>query len=589
MSWYRTYRPQQVKDLHIKPVREALLRILALGEFDHAYLLAGPKGTGKTSAARILAKVLNCVENKALIQQRLQATDHRLQKKGEKKTVASSLSPVHSLKEPCNECASCIAITNGSSLTVNEIDAASNRGIDDIRALRERIGFAPADGLMSVYIIDEVHMLTTESFNALLKILEEPPLHVVFVLATTDPQKMPATVISRCTLISYRKATTGELKERLQQIAAAEHISVSDSILERIALAADGSFRDCVKLFEQIAKGKETLKDTDVNEVVGSGTGRFSADLLSAMLAKKSTTVLDIFQTIADSGMDGILFQKEVLTVGHGKLVEFAKASDPRFSKLLSLLQSIAIPIEPLAPVPWLPFELACLQYVQGGTVEATGNPTSSHPSGTMLGAGREQTTDDRPKRIVDTQRDTESGQKIESRKLGKIEHSESSSKPPAEEKKGTSKQVAVTSEQQTSESEQETGNRLQATEQAEKGEVKIDTDYATIQSKWPEVLAKVRSKSVPMDGILRATRLVGLDGRMVCIEASYQFHKEQLELVRNRTVLEGAMQEIFGQPLRLQITLGILGRPILSSKDHNISGKVEDEGLIKAAEDAFL
>jgi DNA polymerase-3 subunit gamma/tau len=547
MSWYRTYRPQQIKDLHIKPVREALLRILTLGEFDHAYLLAGPKGTGKTSAARILAKVLNCEQNKSAIEAIFQ--------KRSKHQIANSKVDAKNkdltLKEPCNACPSCIAITNGSSLTVNEIDAASNRGIDDIRALRERIGFAPADGLMSVYIIDEVHMLTSESFNALLKILEEPPAHVVFVLATTDPQKMPATVISRCTVITYRKATADELTERLLQIANAEKIQVTESILRKIAGAADGSFRDGVKLFEQIAKGKQEVVENDVERVIGQGTGRYSADLLTALLAKKNDDVLRVFEQVLQSGMDGVLFQKEVLTVGHAKLVEFAKTSDPRFGKLLYLLRSVAVPIEPLAPIPWMPFELACLCYVMEGRVEQEELHVLSSEKMVKPETRQEKSTVSRQKEAARTE---------ETKKEEIIVHAENKA-----------------------------GEKTQLQKEVSKPVVEIDIDYATVQSKWPAVLAKVRSRSVPMDGILRATRLIGLDGASVCIEASYQFHKEQLELVRNSTILEAAMEEVFGQPLHMQITLGVLGRPVLSSKDHNISGKVEDEGLVKAAEDAFL
>ncbi|HKY74065.1 MAG TPA: DNA polymerase III subunit gamma/tau, partial [Patescibacteria group bacterium] len=217
MSWYRTYRPQTISELNLPEARKELERIRQSGIFQHAYLFTGPKGTGKTSSARILAKMLNCKKN-------IEAVRAALSEKEAKKPFV----------EPCGVCQSCKSITVGTSLCVVEMDAASNRGIDDVRALRERVSLAPSDGLVTVYIIDEVHMLTTEAFNALLKVLEEPPRHVVFVLATTELHKVPETILSRCTVVQYHRASQEELIAALKRVATAEGTKIDHTALQTL-------------------------------------------------------------------------------------------------------------------------------------------------------------------------------------------------------------------------------------------------------------------------------------------------------------------------------------------------------------------
>src|SRR5579884_4048056 len=186
MVFYRKYRSQTINDLDSTAVRETLLRILQKPQsIPHAFLFTGPKGLGKTSTARIVAKVVNC-------------------------TARHGPQPASRI-EPCNECSQCTSITNGTNLDVFEIDAASNRGIDEIRDLKEKIRLSPVAAKKKVYIIDEVHMLTTEAFNALLKTLEEPPSHAMFILCTTEQHKVPATILSRCFHIGFSKATPDEL------------------------------------------------------------------------------------------------------------------------------------------------------------------------------------------------------------------------------------------------------------------------------------------------------------------------------------------------------------------------------------------
>lgn len=345
MVLYLKYRPQKIAELDSSEVRDRLAKILASSYIPHAFLLTGPKGTGKTSAARLIAKVFNCEKKK----------------KGSEDI------------EPCNSCGSCTAITRGIHLDVLEIDAASNRGIDEIRDLREKIKLAPVSAAYKMYIIDEVHMLTTEAFNALLKTLEEPPARVIFILATTEPEKLPATILSRCAQFHFQKATDREMIHCLKRVIIGEKISVSEDVLSFLARSSDGSFRDGTKMLEQvIAEG--ALSDlTKARQVIGKD---FHIEAFLRLLSEKKTKeALLLVVEMGKRGVDLRFFIAEVLHILHSLLLlehgidekKIEEASFPKFSSndLTSLIKLFSRVYTELktASLPEIPLEVAIVEW----------------------------------------------------------------------------------------------------------------------------------------------------------------------------------------------------------------------------------
>ncbi|NLG69475.1 MAG: DNA polymerase III subunit gamma/tau, partial [Firmicutes bacterium] len=286
LTLYRKWRPQRFEQVVGQAhVVRTLAHALARGRTAHAYLFAGPRGTGKTTLARLLAKGLNCAEGPT--------------------------------PEPCNACASCRQITEGSSLDVMEIDGASNRGIDEIRELRERVRFAPAQSRYKVYIIDEVHMLTNEAFNALLKMLEEPPPHVVFIFATTEPQRVPATILSRCQRFDFRRLTADEIIGHLAAVARAEGVEAEPEALDLLARHADGGVRDALSMLEQcMAYSPERLDASVVAEVLGLVRPEALAELARHFVDGDVAAGLALIGRLtAEEGVDPRLVAKELLSL----------------------------------------------------------------------------------------------------------------------------------------------------------------------------------------------------------------------------------------------------------------------------------
>jgi len=292
----RKWRPQVFEDVVGQDhVVKTLQNAVSLDRIAHAYIFSGPRGTGKTSVARILAKAVNCAEGP--------------------------------IQTPCNQCRNCTEITEGSSLDVREIDGASNRGIDEIRELRENIRFSPVSSRYKMYIIDEVHMLTQPAFNALLKTLEEPPPHVVFVFATTEIHKVPATILSRCQHFDFKRISVKQIADNLGHIAREEGISISDVALSWIAREGQGSLRDAQSIFDQVISYAGTeIKDTDVEELLDLGDRRLVSELTAAVLAGDAGTCLKIIDEAYYSGADIQHFYQMLL--GHFMNLLTVKVTD---------------------------------------------------------------------------------------------------------------------------------------------------------------------------------------------------------------------------------------------------------------------
>lgn len=465
MAWYRIYRPQQVSDLALTPIREYLEGILKSGRYAHAYLFAGPKGTGKTSTARILARILNEPKNAKQV----------LAKKGP-------------LLEPSVENDLLVKISQGQSQVVLEQDAASHRGIDDIRALQEQISVIPSEGLIRIVILDEVHMLTTEAFNALLKMLEEPPERVVFILATTELHKIPATVQSRCEILRFRQASPEEIGVVLGVIAKKEKVTLSEDVLSQLVQASQGSFRDAVKYFEAIVQDKDI--DAKHLEAILGNTG-LSLELLK-ILAKKDLHALSaFFLDYRHQGLDFSVLEQAIFLQLQDRLHRAIEREESRttVAHIAQLLEHLASRVGGYEPVDGLKLELACVSWCLGEEMNHVEPPSS---------------------------------------KQEEVQPKSTKVNPPSPAKKPVIaarveedvKSVPVT----PSSSEQ--------------------LDREAILKQWGNLMLAIRTQSQAVESLLRNAKLGNVEGTRLEIQFEMAFHKEKLESPKYSQVFLDVLRE---------------------------------------------
>ena len=346
MSYYQKYRSEKVADLDLVAVRKTFEMMMDSGQIAHAYLLVGPRGLGKTSAARILARLVNCEKNYS------------------KPTAAGKVQLNKKLVEPCGECEACVSIKKGSAVDVMEIDAASHRGIDDIRDLRTKVNLAPAALPKKVYIIDEVHMLTTEAFNALLKTLEEPPEHAMFILATTEAHKVPETIISRCVRINFTKATAAELMTSLGRAVRGEKLKIDEEALVVLATGLDGSFREGHKLLEQLANRYDPITAENVTEVLRLVSASRVETILTAVDRGEADKVVGQMEELEAEGVEVMSLITKLLLVLQARLrkgVENREGWSPSAVRLTRKLVKV-IPRVKISPLPLLPLEMVLVE-----------------------------------------------------------------------------------------------------------------------------------------------------------------------------------------------------------------------------------
>lgn len=350
---YRKYRPQSFDQLvgqeHVVKTLEGALET---GRIGHAYLFCGPRGTGKTTMARIFSKALNCAN------------------RGKS-------------AEPCNACPSCDAVNNGTSMDLIEIDAASNRGIDEIRNLKESAQVAATGGGYKVFLIDEVHMLTKDAFNALLKILEEPPQHVIFILATTEPQKILPTVLSRVQRFDFRRLSDADIIKKLKEVVRQEKITIDDEALLAIAASADGALRDAeVSLTKLRAMIPGEITGEEVAKILGLIPHTYHPKFLSALVTGDKASAVQLIHQINDSGLDLEHFAKEFLEYARRALLsrmnpavlasidgseavsqfsQFQNLDQQKLIKIINVFTAARSQIRN-SPIPQLPLELAVLE-----------------------------------------------------------------------------------------------------------------------------------------------------------------------------------------------------------------------------------
>lgn len=303
----RKYRPTTFEEVLGQPhVVQTLTNAIARQRIAHAYVFSGMRGVGKTTVARILAKSLNCEQG---------PTSH-----------------------PCGTCPSCVEITRGNSVDVIEIDGASNTGVDDVRELRENVKFAPFHGSYRVYIIDEVHMLSNSAFNALLKTLEEPPSHAVFIFATTEVHKIPATILSRCQHFTFRRISRLEIISQLRHVATQSGVTVEDRSLSVLARASEGSMRDALSLLDQaVSFGGETLQHEDLEALIGSVPDELVRKMIEAILAHQASQAMMLVGEVVDQGFDVRVYCRAILERIRNLLVACVVPSPQQVNSLLEL------------------------------------------------------------------------------------------------------------------------------------------------------------------------------------------------------------------------------------------------------------
>lgn len=500
-AWTTRHRPTTLSELHQVSVRSQLGNYQALGYFPRVLLFTGPKGTGKTTSARIIGALLNDPHNADAVHKTY------FQEKSVNKTQPLvDPNPIEPIVQK---------ILSGNSYVVHELDAASNRGINEVRALKDQVQLAPIEGLISVFILDEVHMLTTPAFNALLKLLEEPPAHTTFVLATTELQKIPETIVSRCQIVTFHQASQSELETALGEVAKRESVKISDECISRLSQLANGSFRDGVKYLQQISVYPEITIDL-IETIISPSFGLRIDELLESLLAKDAKKVCELISHLRTESYDEKLFYAQLLERVHQDLLlNYLPVADskPNHSATINLflLKEFSQSLPNSAnPIPFLALEITCLQIIQRSK-SATRGGSSGTPKTSLK--------------------------------------SKSVQAPPSE--------IEVT--------ENESAVPSKRAPMVETSSVEVGTgDARALLENWSSFTALIAKTNTTLAALLRSTQPKSAHNSTLEIEVYYQFHKEQLCSSRHLAAIKPAMQEFAGGGVALNIS--VVSAPVVAN-----------------------
>ena len=524
MSLYRKYRPQKFSDLvGQEHVAKTLTNALKFGKIGHAYLFSGPRGTGKTTVARLLAKSLNCMVRNSAI--RPQISDN-------KNPTSDFRLPT---SEPCNQCQSCMNIMADKSLDVMEIDAASNRGIDEIRELREKIKFAPSQSAYKIYIIDEVHMLTKEAFNALLKTLEEPPKHAIFVMATTEVHKIPDTILSRVQQFDFRRARIEEIVTNLTSIAKAEKIKISSEALQLVAVYGDGSYRDSISIFDTIASMQlEKIELQNVQEVLGISNESIILEFLESILSNKQAKALKIIDALYQEGIDLFEFNNRLIEylrkiiifqatneLNNFQLTEEQKEKIRELSKrsergkIINLIKQFIEASRDIkgSNLPQLPLEMVVMEACEENYEES----------------------------IED--REEEKEKKIETK-----------------DKKNERKETA--------------NNLITNNPIANNSITHNQLNTATLKDKWPGFVKEMESLNRSLYLILKESEPKGIENGKFVLGVKYKIYAERICEKKNQPILKPIMEKVFGADYALECVVS----PMAAKEDNERESTVSSD-----------
>ena len=515
---YNKWRPQTFADVvGQEPTVRTLQNSLATGQVAHAYIFAGPRGSGKTSLARILAKALNCLQG---------------------------VQP-----EPCSKCEACTDIVEGRFLDLVELDAASNRGIEDIRDLRERVNFAPVNGRYKFYLIDEVHQLTPEASNALLKTLEEPPEHAVFVLATTEIHRVLPTILSRCQRFDFRRIPVQALVGRLQEIAAAEKVSADPEALNILARMAGGSARDAVSLFDQATiYASDGVTAEQVREMLGLAHTAVVAEFVDTLARRDTREGLRVLALAAEQGLDMRQFARETIRYLRGTLLhksgmeaaELLEMSEEEAAlmdglagriSLSEIVQAIRLFSEAeqslrLGVFPQLPVELALVEFCTNA--ETQGTAAAPAPVARQATAA--------PRREAARAAPPPSTTAVEG---------------PAAESPSTMESVP-----RTSGTPAETRPAASPVDGPPPAASSEDSPLAEIQQRWDAVVDSFRRPNVHLRGVLRDCTPKSVQDRLLTLEFAHGWHRDQVRQPDNLILVEKAIAQTIGRHYSIECTL---------------------------------